>query len=255
MNLYYKLLKYPVFKMEDVQRYYNNLNSARSALNRLIKRGLAVKIRNDMYTCISGETDTPVANRFQIASAITGSSCVSHHTAMEYYGITDQVFYDVYVASVTKFRSFSFDGYTYRCVNAKITEGVETVEFSGGVRVTDRERTILDSIKDMDKIAGMEEVTENLRSMKKIREKKMLHYLALYDNQFLYQKAGYLLSGLQKELGLTDSFFTFCRSKIGKSSRYLSADYPDGKFNAEWNLVVPDIIFGLKNGELTGASV
>lgn len=255
MNLYYKLLKQPVFKMEDVQRYYHNINSARSAVSRLVSRGLAVKIRNDMYTCISGETEAPVADRFQIASAITTSSYVSHHTAMEYYGIADQVFYDVYVASVTKFRSFTFDGYTYRYINAKFTEGVEFIEFSGGVRIADRERTILDSIKDMDKIAGMEEVTDNLWNIKRIHEKRMLHYLALYDNQFLYQKTGFLLSCIKMKLGLTDSFFDFCRNKIGKSTRYFSSDYPDGKFNSEWNLVVPDVLFGMKNGELIHATV
>lgn len=39
--------------------------------------------------------DRPVANRFQIASAIHSSSYVSHHSAFEYYGITDQTYYDV----------------------------------------------------------------------------------------------------------------------------------------------------------------
>ena len=40
--------------------------------------------------------------------------------------ITDQVFYDVYVASETSFREFDFDGYTYRYVASKDMEGVET---------------------------------------------------------------------------------------------------------------------------------
>ena len=43
-----------------------------------------------------------VANRFQIASAITPSSYVSYHTAFEYYGIADQVFYEVFVGSETR---------------------------------------------------------------------------------------------------------------------------------------------------------
>ena len=92
MNLYFELLKKPVFNMEDVNKFYNNMNSARSAIKRLMKEGMVAKIRNNMYTCISGETGAPVANRFQIASHITPTSYVSHHTAMEYYGITDQVF-------------------------------------------------------------------------------------------------------------------------------------------------------------------
>jgi len=103
MNLYFELLKKPVFNMEDVNEFYNNMDSARSAIKRLMKEGMVAKIRNNMYTCISGETGASVANRFQIASHITPTSYVSHHTAMEYYGITDQVYYYVYVSS-KKFR-------------------------------------------------------------------------------------------------------------------------------------------------------
>ena len=89
MNLYFELLKKPVFRIEDVDLYYNNIHSSRSAVSRLIKDGLAIKIRNNMYTCINGETGSPVANRFQIASAVTPTSYISHHTAMEYYGLAD----------------------------------------------------------------------------------------------------------------------------------------------------------------------
>lgn len=131
------------------------MDSARSAIKRLMKEGMVAKIRNNMYTCIGGETGAPVANRFQIASKITPTSYVSHHTAMEYYGITDQVYYDVYVASETSFREFEFDGYTYRYVASNDMEGVETPALSGGIRITNRERTLVDCVKDMDKIAGI----------------------------------------------------------------------------------------------------
>ena len=44
MKLYFELLKYPVFTMEYVSQYYDNIESARSAVKRLIKSGLVVKI-------------------------------------------------------------------------------------------------------------------------------------------------------------------------------------------------------------------
>ena len=72
---------------------------------------MAVKIRNGLYTCISGENGGPVANKFQIASSINESSYVSHHSAFEYYGVTDQVYYDVYVSSDMRFHDFIFDGH------------------------------------------------------------------------------------------------------------------------------------------------
>ena len=113
MNLYYELLRYPVFSMKEVSALYSSKRTARAALEKLLKDNLVQKIRNGLYTCISGENGGPVANRFQIASALHPSSYVSHHTAFEYYGITDQVFYDVYVSSESRFHDFMFDGYTY----------------------------------------------------------------------------------------------------------------------------------------------
>ena len=116
MNLYYELLQYPVFSMKEVNALYSSERTARAALGKLLKENMVLKIRNGLYTCVSGENGGPVANRFQVASAITPSSYVSHHTAFEYYGTVDQVFYEVYVGSETRFHDFEFDGYTYHYV-------------------------------------------------------------------------------------------------------------------------------------------
>lgn len=255
MNLYFELLKAPVFTADDVNNYYDNIDSARSAIKRLMKEGMVAKIRNNMYTCISGETGAPVANRFQIASRITPTSYVSHHTAMEYYGITDQVYYDVYVSSETSFREFEFDGYTYRYVASKDMEGVETLALSGGIRITNIERTLVDSVKDMDKIAGIEEVIQDIESMKRMQEKRVLKYLDLLSNQFLYQKMGFLLSKNKEQMGLSDEFFDICKSQIGKSKRYLTRDMSSGRYVNEWKLVIPENICKLKNGGIEGAAI
>lgn len=255
MKLYFELLKKPIFNMEDVNVFYNNMDSSRSAIKRLMKEGMAAKIRNNMYTCISGETGAPVANRFQIASCITPSSYVSHHTAMEYYGITDQVYYDVYVSSETSFREFTFDGYSYRFIASKNPEGIEKIPYSGGVTITNLERTIVDSIKDMDKISGVEEVVQNIESVRRMQEKRLLKYLEFYQNQFLYQKMGYLLWQHKEQMGLSDSFFAKCQKQIGKSKRYLTRDQNGGHYDDTWKLIIPDDLQDMKNGVLMDADI
>ncbi|MCC6094256.1 MAG: hypothetical protein LIV24_04410 [Eubacterium sp.] len=248
MDLYFELLKHPVFTIEDVIPYYINLNSARSALGILKSKGQVAKIRRNLYTPISGETEAPLATRFQIASAIIATSCISHHTAMEYYGISDQVFYEVYVSSVSRFRDFEFDGYHYNYVKSEFENGVNRLEMSGGVRITDKERTVIDSIKDMDRIAGAEEVIDNIKAIRSLKEQSLLEYLSLYDNQFLYQKTGFILSHLDGQSGLSDSFYNICLSKTGKSVRYFSSDCKNGRYDKTWKLIAPDGIFGIKNG-------
>lgn len=252
MDLYFDLLKCPVFTIEDVNQYYNKIESARSAVKRLMRKGLVIKIRNNLYTCISGETDAPLASRYQIASVITPTSYISHHTAMEYYGISDQVFYEVYVSSEEMFRDFEFDGYIYHCVYSKCNKGIKNVEYSGGVQVTDKERTVIDSIKDMDKISGLEEVTENIKNISRLDEKRLLAYLECYSNQFLYQKTGFLLKDQQQRLSLSNEFFEICKKKIGLSKRYLTKDCREGRYDNNWRLVVPLDIYYLKNGGYEG---
>lgn len=248
MNLYYELLKEPVFSLQDIYKYYTHPEAARSALKKLLKQGIVVRIRKNMYTCISGETESPVANRYQIACALHPTAYISHHTAMEYYGVCDQIFYDVYVSSQKPFKAFEFDGYTYLYVASKCQSGIEEVRYSGGVRITNKERTVIDSIKDMDKISEIEEVLANIAAISSLNDTLMLQYLAEYKKQFLYQKTGCLLYPFREQMNLGNQFFEECRKKIGMSRRYLTNETSSGKFNREWNLVVPDSIFQLKNG-------
>lgn len=135
-------------------------------------------------------------------------------------------------------------------------EGVEILPYSGGIAITNLERTLVDSIKDMDKIAGVEEINIDISCMnKKMQEKRILKYLELLSNQFLYQKTGYLLSIYKEQMGLSDEFFDECKDKIGKSKRYLTKDMFDGRYNDEWKLIVPKNMHHMKNGVIEDAAI
>ena len=55
MNLYYELLQYPIFSMKEVNSLYSSERTARMALGKLLKENMVLKIRNGLYTCLSGE--------------------------------------------------------------------------------------------------------------------------------------------------------------------------------------------------------
>lgn len=245
MDIYTKMAKQPVFSITDVNQYYGNVGSARSAVKRLMAYSKALKIRNDLYTCVSAERGGPVADRFQVASAITDTSCISHHSALEYYGTLQPTSDRVYVSSRTRFQDFSFAGCTFHFVRARLSEGVSSPPADRGVRVTDIERTVADSLKDLGKIGQPAETVEAIGRFSAatgpggLDEERLLRYLELYSNQFLYQKAGFLLGRYRASLGLSDNFFSVCRDHIGKSKRYLSRDRLPGTYNDEWKLIVP----------------
>lgn len=124
----------------------------------------------------------------------------------------------------------------------KISIGIEEPKYSNGVRITDKERTIIDSIKDLDKISGLEEILAALEPIQYIDENKLLKYLIAYENQFLSQKAGYLFGNYQNNFKLSNKFYQTCKRLAGKSKRYLSNEHKSGKWIKEWNLIVPEDI-------------
>lgn len=248
MNVLIDLAKYPVFTINEVKKLVGNEKTAYSRMERLIKNNLVKKIRKNIYSVINPATGQLVATRYQIACAITDTAYISHHSAFEYYGLANQVFYEVYVSSETKFNHFEYDNVTYKYVSSRMNEGVFEGKNTTGVRITDMERTVVDSIRDFNKIGGIEELLNCLEGIYYLDEKKLKRYLDIYDTQGLYQRVGYLLEHYRKEMQLSKHFIEYCKSKIGKSRRYL-VNEPGNEcfYNSEWALMVPERLFGIKD--------
>lgn len=246
MNVYIEMAKLPVFSVADVNKITNNVNTSYSQLNRMMKKGLIKKIRNNMYSVINPTTGLIVASKYQIASAITDTAYLSHRSALEYYGLTNQVSYEVYVSSETKFNHFEYDGIRYRYVASRIQEGVVAAKNTAGVRITDLERTVIDSIQDFNKITGLEELLNCLDGIHYLDESKLKKYLDIYNIQGLYQKVGFLLSSYQKDLQISDEFIDYCKEQTGESRRYLSSEDKDNSYyNKDWQLMVPELLLEL----------
>ncbi len=244
MSVYTELAKYPVFCIHDAKKMTGNEKTAYSQLNRLMKKGLVKKIRKNIYSAVNPATGQMVATRYQIACAITDTAYISHHSAFEFYGLANQVFYEVYVSSETKFNHFEYDYVTYKYVASRMKEGVVEAKNTTGVRITDLERNVIDSIRDFNKVGGFEELLNCLEGIHYLDEAKLKRYLDIYNIQGLYQRVGYLLEHYRKEMQLSKEFIEYCKGKIGKSRRYLvSEEKEDNCYNSEWELMVPKGLF------------
>lgn len=244
MDVYTELARYPVFAIDDVKKLTDNEKTAYSQMNRLMKKGLVKKIRKNIYSAVNPATGLIVATHYQIACAITNTAYISHHSAFEYYGFANQVFYEVYVSSETKFNHFDYDHVTYKYVASRMKEGVVEAKNTTGVIITDLERTVIDSIRDFNKIGGFEELINCLEGVHYLDEKKLKRYLDIYNTQGLYQKTGFLLDHYRNEIQLSKEFLEYCKSKIGKSKRYLVSEAKENSYyNSEWELMVPEGLF------------
>lgn len=238
-----ELSKLNTFSMEDVYALVRNKKTASSLVLRLSKKGLVKKIKNNLYSCVNLASGSVLASRYHIACGINDTAYLSHHSAFEYVGIANQVYYEVYVSSSRKFKNFEFQGISYIYISSKMDSGILIPNSTQGIRITSVERTVIDSIKDFEKIAGLEELLNCISSISYLEEKKLITFLDAYHIQFLYQKTGFILEQFKKQLQLSDEFIDYCKTKSGKSTRYLTKD--SKTYCSPWRLVIPEELFGL----------
>lgn len=237
----YKILsKLPTFTIDDVKQLTVTQKAAYILLNVLIEKRLIGKIRKNIYSAVNPVTNQVVASKYQIACGINDMVYISHNTALEYHGVAHQINNEVYVSSNKRFRDFEFEGLYYKYILSKTSCGVIAPNNVDGIRVTDIERTVIDIVKDFEKIGGLKELMNCLSVIDFLDEEKLKAYLNAYHIQVLYQKTGFLLSHYKDRLKLTESFFDFCKSNIGKSTRYLSREAEaSGTYVVDWRLIVP----------------
>jgi predicted transcriptional regulator of viral defense system len=240
MKYYEQLVDMGCFTLSDVAAVTGNRDTARSLLYSYRKRGLIQCVRRDLYAAMSLETKQPVPNRYRIAAKIADGAYVSHHSAFEVHGVANQIYYEVYAMSEKRFTPFTFDGVSYTRVAPGIAPGV--AELPSGVRVTDMERTVIDSINDFEKIGGLEETLNCIGLIPRLDEGKLLAYLAEYGSGYLYQRAGCLLRSINAIFTLSDKFYAVCQSKIPKSKRYLHQRLQTEPhiLDRDWRLFVPE---------------
>ncbi len=237
MDLYKELAALRCFTHGDMVRIAGSECAAQWQIKNYLKKGFIERVRRDLYAVISLETEQPIPSRYQIASRIADDSFVSHHSAFEFYGYANQVFYDVYFGTEKKVRPFDYDGLNYQPVAWRGCTGVQ--ETNNGVRVTSLERTVIDSIADFPRIGGLEELLRCLVLIPTLDEEKLLQALESYDRVQLYQKAGYILEAFKGEFSLSDTFFEKCMKHISASKTYLFEKQDDFVFHEKWLLYAP----------------
>jgi len=239
-----------IFHKKDVVALTGDENAAKEILRRYKKQKLISQVRRDLYVVTDLASKASLASKFEIAGHITPSSYLSYHAALEYHGLAHQVFYELYISSKEAFNNFDYEGISYTFCQSKSEIGVVTPLTDSLIRVTDLERTMLDCINRIDLSGGLEELVACFAIITYINENKLLEYLHHFDKQILYQKVGFILSYFQKEMKLSTAFFELCKSKIGKSTRYLTDKQESNHYFKEWKLCAPqNILSFLEQGE------
>lgn len=226
-----------VFTLADATRIIGNLPATKKYVKSMVGLGYVRKIRRNLYTCLNFSDGSDVANRFQIASNINENSYVSYHSAFEFYGFYDQVYFQMQVSSPKRFSSFDYDGYSYVGYMNGMDKQIEIVQ---GIKVTSLERTIVDSVDMLGKVMDAEELVKCIDLIGLVDESKIIEILEAYDKEVLYRKVGYVLSLYKDDLRLSEGLFELCKNKgvVANHGNLVGGDKTNLLYNSEWGLNV-----------------
>lgn len=244
MKYYEELVKQGSFSREQLIKIVGKPSIANNTIYEYQKKGLIEQVKRDYYVVISLETKQPVLSRYQIGANLYPDACLTHHSAFEVYGYGSQVFYECYVATEKRFSDFEYNGVIYHRVEKR--PNIDIV-MQGNVRVTSIEQTVVDSIRDYEKISGIEEVVRCLMLVPGLNEEKILECLAKNNNGFLYQKCGYIFEELKNEFHFSSAFFEKCRESSSKAKRYLIKESSKNCYSELWRLYTPISLKSLIN--------
>lgn len=240
MKGYQVLAHKVVFNFNDAFEIFKNKATTYGALGRLEKQGLIKKIRNNLYVSINPATGYAFATKYQIGSSVNKDTFISHISALEYYGYQNQVSNVCYVSSSSRFNTFEYEGINYKHISTKSNKGIISPSYTELIKITDIEKTVVDSIQTIGSIIGLEELIYSLEIIPKLNEKKIIEYLEDYNIQALYQKTGYLLTLFNETLMLSEFFFESIKKRIHKGVVYISDDAKQsGVFIKAYQVIVP----------------
>lgn len=234
-RIYSELYSERVVTTEDVKSIVGQ--KAADYITNLRKKGYLQKIRKGLYAIVPpdmiGEDIKP--DKFLIANKVKDEYYISHHSALEIHGLAQTIHNRVYITSKTPSRSFRYTNIEYKFITTKHFFGFEEKShLNTTLTVSDREKTILDCIRNIKYAGGLEELIKSLEGVPSLDWDKIIDYLVKIDENSLYQKTGFLLDELNEKVPVEDKIL----SQVGKRTYYIDEN-KDSYYVSKWNLMVP----------------
>ena len=212
-------------------------NQLRKILSTLAKHGRIARLRRGLYTAIGMESAANITHPFVIATHLVQPSAISHWSALQHHGLTEQIPQIITASTPTKVVTPSMREkevqdlnlkhlwqiadirYEYINIKQKHFFGIEKIWLDENfqVSITDKERTLLDIFIYPKMFGGMGAalgILEN--SLATIDIQILVNYAIQYDKKSLAKRLGWALEyfgvpAKQLEPLLNASISYFCR--------------------------------------------
>ena len=194
-----------IFTTEDGYELLGRGKATRDALARLVHKGWLERIEKGKYLIVpleAGPDRTWTEDPGVIAGHLVSPAMVSHWSALNYWNLTSQVPRVTYVLTTARKenRRPRILGMRFRIVRVKPHRFFGGHAYRAGefrVRVTDRERTIVDCLDRPDLSGGVDQVAEALLlGDSDFDWDRTTHYLRRFGAGSVVKRLGFLVEAL-----------------------------------------------------------
>jgi len=209
-------------------------------LKALSEAGFIKRIGKGIYAITSNPNEPPSVHEFILASLFVKPSAVAYWSALNYYGLTEQIPSITFVQTPRK-RGYEkiveFNNRKFKIVTVKPSKffGLNTAKIRRRkVNITDPEKTIVDCLDKPRYCGGIIEVVKALKNAS-FNQKKLLEYAQRMENKAILKRLGYISErlglGLEEKIQLSN--------KDRRSFSLLDPTMPaKGEFDYKWGLLV-----------------
>jgi predicted transcriptional regulator of viral defense system len=188
-----------IFTLDDARRNSNiSSESLYVLLHRMEKKGMIERIEKGKYYIVPmGEEKGEISyHEFLIGKFLLQPSVVSYWSALNYHGLTEQIPNTVFLQSIKRKKNPHPEIFGIRFHFINIDErsmfGTTTIWIEGErVKITNREKTIVDCLHRPDLCGGIIEVAKGLRE-RTFDGKKLSEYASKMGNSGIIRRLGYI---------------------------------------------------------------
>ena len=192
------------FTIEEARQVldHNTDDPTRQFLERLQRKGWIQRIKRGKFTVIplsSGEERIPQLHEFLVAMELVSPSAIAYWSALNHYGMTEQLPRTVFVATNHPVRHPSKEalGHTFKIVSLRPERFFGIVQDWIGENpfwITDKEKTIIDGLDLPKYVGGVGEIAKALaRVWADLDEVKLIKYVSIIRNSAAAKRLGFLM--------------------------------------------------------------
>ena len=244
--VYKEFYKKGVFTLDEVKTFLKNYRTAVYTVKGLLDSKYAKKVKQSLYYIVPFELAPDVHNNFSpdkllIGANFTKDCFLSHHSALEIHGATDKTMNHVHITSKFRVPGLKHKKVNYNVIVSQNYFGFTDIEYNNNlVKVSDRERTILDCLRNINYTPGFDELKQAIPKLKPIDFEKCFSYLKKIGESSLIARTGYTLELLQSEVDTPQWFINKLKKNLSNRTYYLDASKKgNSKHYKEWRLMVP----------------